>query len=189
MKIVQTGRQAIGKASLGVVVAAQIMMAAAGAFAILPSTQATAKTPEACAALQAKYPSLNGKTLVNAVNAHTPGYEALDPNDPSKYVGFDIDLGEAIGDCLGFKVSYKPVTFASLLTTLEAGQADIVISDIYATKERAKAADFVTYLKVYDGVLVAKGNPKKIDGINSIDVRRDGGREHRLRRSPPRSGA
>jgi polar amino acid transport system substrate-binding protein len=58
------------------------------------------------------------------------------------------------------------VTFASLLTTLEAGQADIVISDIYATKERAKAADFVTYLKVYDGVLVAKGNPKKINGIN-----------------------
>jgi hypothetical protein len=31
---------------------------------------------------------------------------------------------------------------------------------------RAKAADFVTYLKVYDGVLVAKGNPKKINGIN-----------------------
>jgi polar amino acid transport system substrate-binding protein len=58
------------------------------------------------------------------------------------------------------------VTFAALLTTLEAGQADIVISDIYATKQRAKAADFITYLKVYDGVLVAKGNPKKIDGIN-----------------------
>jgi len=41
-----------------------------------------------------------------------------------------------------------------------------VISDIYATEERAKAADFITYSKVFDGVLVAKGNPKKIDGIN-----------------------
>lgn len=139
---------------------------AAAVSMILSPAPATAKTPEACAALQGKYPSLKGKTLVNAVNPHTPGYEALDPNDPSKYVGFDIDLGEAIGDCLGFKVDYKPVTFAALLTTLEAGQADIVISDIYATKQRAKAADFITYLKVYDGVLVAKGNPKKIDGIN-----------------------
>jgi polar amino acid transport system substrate-binding protein len=123
--------------------------------------------PAGCAALQAKYPQWKGKTLVNAVNPHTPGYEAIDPKDPSKYVGFDIDLGEAIGDCLGFKLTYKPVVFAALLTTLASGQADIVISDIYATKERAKAADFITYSKVFDGVLVAKGNPKKISGINT----------------------
>ncbi len=166
MKSVQIPRPVLGKAWFGIGAAAQIVVMAAAVSMILSPAPATAKTPEACAALQAKYPSLKGKTLVNAVNPHTPGYEALDPNDPSKYVGFDIDLGEAIGDCLGFKVDYKPVTFAALLTTLEAGQADIVISDIYATKQRAKAADFVTYLKVYDGVLVAKGNPKKIDGIN-----------------------
>ena len=109
---------------------------------------------------------LKGKTLVNAINPHTPGYEAIDPKDPSKYVGFDIDLGEQIGECLGFKLTYKAVTFAALLTTLSSGQADIVISDIYATEERAKAADFITYSKVFDGVLVAKGNPKKITGIN-----------------------
>jgi polar amino acid transport system substrate-binding protein len=123
--------------------------------------------PAECKALQAKYPQYKGKTLTNAINPHTPGYEALDPNDPSKYIGFDIDLGEAIGDCLGFKMAYKPVTFAALLTTLQSGQADIVISDIYATEERAKAADFITYSKVFDGVLVAKGNPKKISGINA----------------------
>lgn len=120
-----------------------------------------------CKALQTKYPQYKGKTLVNAINPHTPGYEALDPKDPSKYIGFDIDLGEALGKCLGFSLEYKPVAFAALLTTLKAGQADIVISDIYATSERAKAADFITYSKVFDGVLVAKGNPKKITGINT----------------------
>jgi polar amino acid transport system substrate-binding protein len=107
-----------------------------------------------------------GKTLVNAINPHTPGYETIDPNDPSKFIGFDIDLGETIAACLGAKVSYKPVAFAALLPTLQSGQADFVISDIYATADRAKAADFVTYSKVFDGVLVAKGNPKKITGIN-----------------------
>ncbi len=120
----------------------------------------------ACQALQAKYPALTGKTLADAVNPHTPGYEALDPADPSHFIGFDIDLAEALGSCLGFKLTYKPVAFAALLTTLQSGQADIVISDIYATKERAKAADFITYSKVFDGVLVAKGNPKGISGIN-----------------------
>ncbi len=123
--------------------------------------------PAGCAALAEKYPDWKGKTLVNAINPHTPGYEAIDPKDPSKYVGFDIDLGEEIGECLGFKLTYKAVTFAALLTTLASGQADIVISDIYATEERAKAGDFITYSKVFDGVLVAKGNPKKITGINT----------------------
>ncbi|QBK04952.1 ABC transporter substrate-binding protein [Hylemonella gracilis] len=133
------------------------------------TAQAEIFTPPAaeCAALQAKYPQFKGKTLVNAINPHTPGYETIDPKDPSKYIGFDIDLGETIGACLGFKVTYKPVTFAALLTTLQSGQADWVISDIYATKERAQAADFITYSKVFDGVLVAKGNPKKITGINT----------------------
>jgi polar amino acid transport system substrate-binding protein len=150
-------------ASLGL--ATQIIAGAVFTTALV-SIQAAQAAPEACNALQEKYPDLKGRTLVNAVNPHTPGYEALDPNDPTKYIGFDIDLGEAIGDCLGFSLTYKPVTFAALLTTLQAGQADIVISDIYATVDRAKAADFVTYLKVFDGVLVAKGNPKGITGIN-----------------------
>lgn len=119
-----------------------------------------------CKALREAYPELSGKTLINAINPHTPGYEALDPNDPSKYVGFDIDLGESIGMCLGFDVEYKAVNFASLLATVQAGQADMSISDVYATSERAKAADFITYSKVFDGVLVAKGNPKGISGIN-----------------------
>jgi polar amino acid transport system substrate-binding protein len=142
--------------------------AALGAILVagLAAPVAANAAPAGCAALQTKYPDLKGKTLVNAINPHTPGYEAIDPKDPSKYVGFDIDLGEQIGECLGFKLTYKAVTFAALLTTLAAGQADIVISDIYATEERAKAADFITYSKVFDGVLVAKGNPKKIDGIN-----------------------
>jgi polar amino acid transport system substrate-binding protein len=147
-----------------------LRMAALGAFllaGICAPMSANAAAPAGCAALQAKYPDLKGKQLVNAINPHTPGYEAIDPKDPNKYVGFDIDLGEKIGECLGFTLTYKAVTFAALLTTLSSGQADIVISDIYATEERAKAADFITYSKVFDGVLVAKGNPKKITGINT----------------------
>ena len=40
--------------------------------------------PAGCAALQEKYSDWKGKTLVNAVNPHTPGYEAIDPKDPQQ---------------------------------------------------------------------------------------------------------
>lgn len=138
----------------------------AGATSDSADSPSTSASP-ACEELQTAHPDLVGRTFTNALNPHTPGYEALDPNDPSRYVGFDIDLGTALGNCLGFKLDYKPVAFPALLPTLQSGQADLVISDIYATEERAKAADFVTYSKVYDGVLVRKGNPKKLTGINT----------------------
>jgi polar amino acid transport system substrate-binding protein len=161
------GSRALLRSWMGLCMMAQAVAATVTGAMLLSAEPAAAAAPAACASLQTKYPALKGKTLVNAIDPHTPGYEALDPKDPSKYIGFDIDLGEAIGDCLGFKLTYKSVTFAALLTTLQAGQGDIVISDIYATKDRAKAADFITYLKVFDGVLVAKGNPKKITGIDT----------------------
>ncbi len=154
-------------ASLSRAAAAALAVTALAAMTTGSPHAEASRAPAACQALQAKYPQFKGKTLVNAINPHTPGYEALDPNDPSKYVGFDIDLGETVGSCLGFSLTYKPVAFASLMTTLASGQADIVISDIYATEERAKAGDFITYSKVFDGVLVVKGNPKKISGINT----------------------
>ncbi|RXZ36856.1 ABC transporter substrate-binding protein [Oxalobacteraceae bacterium CAVE-383] len=140
---------------------------AAGFVASSHAASADIAASAACKALQAKYSQFNGKTLTNAINPHTPGYEALDPQDPNKYAGFDIDLGEALGKCLGFNVAYKPVGFAALIPTVASGQADFVISDIYATEDRAKAVDFITYSKVSDGVLAAKDNPKKITGIDT----------------------
>src|SRR3954465_9545406 len=66
-----------------------------GALAAAPlSAQAAARA--AWGALQDKYPDWKGKPLVNAINPHPPGYETFDPKDPSKYIGFDIDLGAAI---------------------------------------------------------------------------------------------
>ena len=165
--MVGTSRKAAQASTVSALLAALSLAGMSGIAAPQPAAAAALSAPAACQALQAKYPQFKGQALVDAVNPHTPGYEALDPQDPSKYVGFDIDLAETIGGCLGFTLTYKPVTFAALLTTLSSGQADIVISDIYATEDRAKAADFITYSKVFDGVLVAKANPKKITGINA----------------------
>lgn len=119
-----------------------------------------------CSALRSQYPELVGRTLTDALTPFTPGYESADPNNPSTYVGFDVDLLHQLGSCLGFSSTFKPTAFSALIPTLQAGQANIVISDIYATPQRAKAATFVTYEKVNDGFLVRAGNPRGITGFN-----------------------
>src|SRR5690349_2004989 len=54
---------------------------------------------QACKQLRSQNPDLNGKTLTDAINPHTPGYESISVNDPTNYEGFDVDLAEAMGEC------------------------------------------------------------------------------------------
>lgn len=122
----------------------------------------------ACTTLRAENPSLVGKTMTNALNPHTPGYETINLENPNEFEGFDIDLGNAIGACLGFSVDYVAVGFSELIPTVASGQADWIVSNLYATEERAQGGiDFVSYSKVFDGILVAKDNPRKIEGIDT----------------------
>ena len=80
-----------------------------------------------------------------------PGYEAIDPNDPSKYVGFDIWLGEAIGP--GRRARSQPVeaggrTKASngVSSYSAAEKADIGVAH-RMTRDRAPSAHhFVVHL-------------------------------------------
>src|SRR5260370_9432131 len=80
-----------------------LRMGALAAFllaAICAPMSAHAAAPAGCAALQAKYPGLKGKQLVNAINPHTPGYEAIDPKHPNTYEGFVTDLDDQIAAAL-----------------------------------------------------------------------------------------
>jgi len=89
---------------------------------------------------------------------------------------------EQIGECLGFKLTTSGER-RSLVTDVVERPGDIVISTSYATEERAKAADFITYSKVSTGFW----SPRAIERIDAASIcrwRRCGSREHRLRRVP-----
>jgi len=142
--------------------------AAPGSAGSATAEYQTVADSAACQQLREEHPDLVGTTKTNALNPYTPGYETIDPTNPDQYVGFDIDLGNAIGACLGFTVDYVPVGFAELIPTVASGRADWIVSNLYATEERAAGGvDFVSYSKVYDGILVAKGNPKGLTGIDA----------------------
>ncbi|GAA2012810.1 ABC transporter substrate-binding protein [Nakamurella flavida] len=142
--------------------------AAASAASSAEQVSSSLADSPACTALRAEHPDLVGTTQTNALNPHTPGYEVIDQEDPTKFQGFDIDLGNAIASCLGFTVDYVAVGFSELIPTVASGQADWIVSNLYATKERAAGGvDFISYSKVFDGILVAKDNPKTITGIDT----------------------
>lgn len=59
-----------------------------------------------------------------------------------KYVGFDIDLAEAIAKKMGYKMEFKSMGFDALIPALQSNDIDMIASGINATPERAKAVDF-----------------------------------------------
>ncbi len=88
-----------------------------------------------------------------------------------KRTGFDIELVEALGKAMGKKIEWIDIDFKGLIPALQAGRADIAVSAIYITPDRAKVVDFTD--PYYAGglvVLTKKDGPVK--AIKDLDSRK-----------------
>ena len=88
------------------------------------------------------------KPLIVACEAASSPYcYYLNANVNPPVAGIDVDLVEEIGKALGRPIQFKTVPFQNVFTLVAAGEADIGISAITITPERAKRVLFST---VYD---------------------------------------
>jgi polar amino acid transport system substrate-binding protein len=115
-----------------------------------------------------KFPAIAGKTLRVSIAPDTPPGRYRDPNNPDKILGYDPDLIEAVMGCLGVKYELITTEFSGLIQGIQAGQTDLIWSNLFYNHERAKVVDFVLYQRTGDAVLVRKGNPKKISGMQDL---------------------
>ncbi len=91
-------------------------------------------------------------------------------NKDGKLIGFDIDLGEKIGDALGVTVEWKDMSeFASLIPALEQGQLDLVIAGMTIKASRALSVDYtIPYFRTGQALLVNK-NVKNVSSWEDLD--------------------
>lgn len=107
-------------------------------------------------------------TLVIATDPSYPPDESKDQN--GTIVGWDVDLGKAIGAKLGLKVTFTEVTFADIVTGIQTGKYDAGMSSITDNKTREAADDFVTYFNSGSKLMVPKGNPKHLTDTSPTDL-------------------
>ena len=83
------------------------------------------------------------------VIATQPNYPPVTYKDPAtnKRVGFDIELGEAIGKKLGLPVEWQEIGFAQMLPSLVTGRVDMVMAGMSDLPARRETVDFVDYLR------------------------------------------
>ena len=91
------------------------------------------------------------KTLRVAVPVDYPPYGYVGGDMVPQ--GLDIDVANLIGQKLGAKVTLVPVTGPNRVPYLQTGKADMTISSLGKTAERAKVIDYsIAYAPFYDAV-------------------------------------
>lgn len=84
-------------------------------------------------------------------------------------VGSDVDLAQAIADELGVDLELSSMSFDNVLSSLQSGKADIAISGLSYTEERAKVYDFSDpYYETENAFLVRKADLAQYNSLDSL---------------------
>jgi polar amino acid transport system substrate-binding protein len=81
--------------------------------------------------------------------------------------GSDVDIAKLLSNDMGVQFEIVPTTGSSRIPNLQSGKADLVISSLSITPERAKAVDFSV---PYADLLSVVAGPKSIDVKTLADL-------------------
>ena len=97
------------------------------------------------------------------VIATFPNYPPLTFRDPATNarLGFDVELGEAIGRALGVRVEWTEMAFVQMIPGLQTGRADLAMDGIGDLPARREVVDMVDYLQTGARFFVAAGSEAK----------------------------
>jgi polar amino acid transport system substrate-binding protein len=101
-----------------------------------------------------------GKFAVATDPAYAPN-EFFD-TDNKTIIGFDVDLGKALGKKLGVEFAFDKAGFDAIIPGISSGKYNLGMSSFTDNKEREKTVDFVTYYIAGSSLMVKKGNPQGV---------------------------
>lgn len=104
-------------------------------------------------------------TIRVAIAIGTPLFSYTDAN--MQPTGSDVDTATELAKDLGVKLEIVPINTAARIPTLQAQRADVVISSLSITEERAKVVDFSI---PYSAITIMVAAPKDMKIANYADL-------------------
>jgi polar amino acid transport system substrate-binding protein len=90
-----------------------------------------------------------------------PPLESLD--EDGNYIGFDIDVAEAVAESWGIEATFQDIAFAGILPALDSGRCDVAWSGLFLDPERTKSFSAVPFQETATVIMVKGGNPEDIN--------------------------
>ena len=111
--------------------------------------------------------------LVLGTSANMPPMTGT--NEDGKNIGFDIHLARLMADSMGVKLNIKTIPFDNLLSALETGDVDVVISNMTMSPSRNMRVAFVGPYMTSGKCIITKkeglAKAEATENLNSPDVR------------------
>ncbi|MDR4508037.1 MAG: ABC transporter substrate-binding protein/permease [Candidatus Brocadiaceae bacterium] len=95
-------------------------------------------------------------------------YVFNDPKHPSRLIGFEVDIMDAIARELGVKAQYFQNAWDSILLSLKRGDFDIAMNGIEITPEREKEVVFTRPYYVYAEQIVVRSTYNDINELEDL---------------------
>ncbi|MFJ2864584.1 ABC transporter substrate-binding protein [Kitasatospora sp. NPDC087314] len=89
-------------------------------------------------------------------------------DDDRTIIGVEPDLASLVGNVLGLKVEFNPVSWENIFVGLDSGKYDVGISNITVTEARKEKYDFATYRLDVLGFEAKKGSGLKVAGARDL---------------------
>jgi arginine/lysine/histidine transporter system substrate-binding protein len=125
----------------------------------------------ACSA-PADEPTVELEQITVLTSPDYPPYESIDAT--GNYIGFDIELMEAIAEILGVEVVWKEQSFDGIIAGLQAGQGDMAISGMNVNEERKLSVDFSDIYKageaLYTAVVLTEKGYVSIEDLAGLKI-------------------
>jgi len=94
-------------------------------------------------------------------------YIFKDAADPTRNIGFEVELATALGEQLGRRIEFVQYRFEDLIPGLLRGDCDFAMNGIEVTPDRAADVRFSTPYYVYKLQLVARADEARFDSLES----------------------
>ena len=113
-----------------------------------------------------------GKLTIASDTTYAPA-EFADPNNPSSYIGYDMDLAREFAKRLCLTPNIIKADFGAIITDISGpslGQQryDMSISSFTINSDRQQKVDMIPYFTAGESILVPTGNPANITSIDSM---------------------
>ncbi len=101
-------------------------------------------------------------------------YVFPDPNDPSRLIGFEVDLARAIAREMGVESRQVQNAWDSLIPALERGDFDVALNGLEITAEKKQSVLFSLPYYIYEEQLAVRKGDDRIRGISDLSGKRVG---------------
>ena len=112
------------------------------------------------------------RVIVMGTSPDYPPFENTDALNSGEIIGLDIDIAKHIAEQLGYELEIVSIDFGGLITALQTGRIDFIMSGMSITEERKKSVDFSTPYYFARNTIVSKSelNYADLESLTGLRV-------------------